>query len=128
MIELKYFSSTFYKVTLQEQPPVFRRSFVFNSGLPMQAGWAQRSNDKWFALYEKDGVLTFRCDAWTCPVDAATVCRLDDEADGSAVFSLHAGGALLFEHRYSPARRSKDRLADDFFAWLHDIWSAKAPA
>lgn len=134
MIELKYFPSTFYKVQMTEQPLAFTRKFMLGNNLPMKSGWADKSGDTWFALYEKDGVLTFRAGAWTCPVHGDFTCTLRDGIDGAAVFSVHAGGNIVFEHRYTfskwkklarPGYAESDRLTDDFFAWVCDIWKYK---
>ena len=137
MIELKYFPSNFYKVQMTEQPLAFTRKFVFNTNLPMKSGWADKSGDTWFAMYEKDGVLTFRAGEWTCPIDGDSVCRVVDGANGATVFSVSAQGKTIFEHRYTFAKWKKlgqpgyaqsDRLTDDFFAWVGDIWRSKVPA
>ena len=136
MIELKYFPSTFYKVQMTEQPLSFTRKFVFNTNLPMTSGWADQSGTIWCAMYEQDGVLTFRAGEWTCPIDGDSVCTLVDGADGAAVFAVSTHGKVLFEHRYTftkwkklaqPGYAGSDRLTDDFFAWICDIWTSKAP-
>lgn len=130
MIELKYFPSNFYKVQMTEQPLSFTRRFVFNTNLPMKSGWADKSGATWMAMYEKDGVLTFRANGWTCPIDGDSTCTLVDGADGATVFCVRARGASLFEHRYvfskwkklaDPAYAVGDRLTDDFLAWVCDI-------
>jgi hypothetical protein len=135
MIELKYFPSNFYKVQMTEQPLSFIRKFVFNTNLPMKSGWADQSGNTWCAMYEKDGVLTFRAGEWTCPIDGATVCTLVDGLNGAAVFAVSENGKPLFEHRYTfkkwsrlaePGYAQTDRLTDDFFAWICDIWQSKA--
>lgn len=135
MIELKYFSSNFYKVQMTEQPLTFTRKLMLANTLPMKAGWADKSGDLWCAMYERAGVLTFRAGAWTCPMDGDSVCTLVDGPDGAAVFTVSANGQTLFEHRYKFAQWKKlavpgyaqgDRLTDDFFAWVCDIWKAKA--
>lgn len=137
MIELKYFPSNFYKVQLTEQPLSFTRQFVFNTNLPMKSGWADKSGDAWFAMYEKDGVLTFRAGAWTCPIDGASTCSVVDGAHGAAVFAVSANGQQLFAHRYTfskwkklaePGYAGGARLTDDFFAWVCDIWASRTPA
>ena len=136
MIELKYFPSNFYKVQMTEQPLSFTRKFVFNTNLPMKSGWADRSGDQWFAMYEKDGVLTFRAGAWTCAIDGESACSVTDAGQGAATFRVSANGHTLFEHRYTFAKWKKlaepgyadsDRLTDDFFAWVCDIWKSKTP-
>jgi hypothetical protein len=136
MIELKYFPSNFFKVQMTEEPLAFRRLLLLSSNLPMKAGWADKSGDTWFAMYERDGVLTFRAGAWTCPIDANAVCSLVDGPAGAAVFSVSVPGQPVFEHRYTFAKWKKlaqpgyaqdGRLADDFFAWVADIWNAKQP-
>lgn len=134
MIELKYFPSNFYEVQMTEAPLAFTRKFVFNSKLPMKSGWADKSGDKWFAMYEKEGVLTFRADGWTCAMDSDATCTLVDGKDGAAVFAISVDGTTVFEHRYIFAKWKKlaepgytDRLTDDFFAWVCDIWKSKVP-
>jgi hypothetical protein len=136
MIELKYFSSNFYKVQMTEQPLGFTRKFMLGATLPMKSGWADKSGDTWFAMYEKEGVLTFRAGAWTCAMNGEHVCNLVDGADGAAVFSVSFQGKTVFEHRYTFAKWKKlgtagyaeaDRLSDDFFAWVCDIWQSKVP-
>lgn len=137
MIELKYFPSNFYKVQMTEQPLSFTRKFVFNTNLPMKSGWADKSGDTWCAMYEKDGVLTFRANEWTCAMNGETSCSVVDGAAGAAVFAVSAQGKVLFEHRYTFGKWKKladagyaqsDRLTDDFFAWVCDIWKSRAPA
>jgi len=134
MIELKYFPSNFYKVQMTAQPLAFKRKFLLSSNLPMKAGWADKSGDTWFAMYEQDGVLTFRAGAWTVPMDGDNVCSLVDGPAGAAVFSVSAQGKTVFEHRYTFAKWKKlglpgyaqdGRLADDFLAWVADIWQSK---
>ena len=136
MIELKYFSSNFYKVHMTEQPLSFNRKLMLSSTLPMKSGWADKSGETWFAMYEKEGVLTFRAGEWTCAMDGEHVCALVDGSDGAAVFSVDVHGKTVFEHRYTFAKWKKlgtagyaesDRLADDFFAWICDIWQSKVP-
>lgn len=136
MIELKYFPSNFYKVQMTEQPLSFTRKFAFDTKLPMKSGWADKSGDAWFAMYEKDAVLTFRAGEWTCPIDAASTCSVVDGTDGAATFAVSANGQTLFEHRYTfkqwkklagPGYAESDRLTDDFFAWVCDIWKSQAP-
>ena len=136
MIELKYFPSTFYKVQMTVQPLAFARKFMFNNNLPMKSGWADKSGDTWFAIYEHDGVLTFRAGAWTCPMNGEFTCKLRDGAAGAAVFSVHKDNMPIFEHHYTFAKWKKldkpgyaesDRLTDDFFAWVCDIWKSKVP-
>ena len=121
---------------MTEQPLAFVRKFMFNTNLPMTSGWAEKSGETWCAMYEKEGVLTFRADAWTCPMDGESVCSLVDGPAGAAVFSVSQQGKIVFEHRYTFAKWKKlaepgyaqgDRLTDDFFAWVCDIWKSKAP-
>jgi hypothetical protein len=137
MIELKYFPSTFYKVQMTEHPLAFTRKFMFNINLPMKSGWADKSGDEWFAIYERDGVLTFRAGEWTCPMQGEFTCALADGAEGAAVFTVHDGGKTVFAHRYTFGKWKKlgqagyaesDRLTDDFFAWVSDIWKCKMAA
>ena len=136
MIELKYFPSNFFKVQMTTQPLAFRRLLLLSSHLPMKSGWADKSGDTWFAIYEQDGVLTFRAGEWTAPIDAGSTCSVVDGVAGAAVFSISTQGKPVFEHRYTFAKWKKiaqpgyaqdGRLADDFFAWVADIWNAKAP-
>ena len=103
----------------------------------MTSGWADKSGDQWFAMYEKDGMLTFRAGAWTCPIDGDSTCTVVDGKDGAAVFTVSANGRTLFEHRYTfgkwkkltqPGYAEGDRLTDDFFAWVSDIWQSKSVA
>ena len=134
MIELKYFPSNFYKVQMTAQPLAFKRKFLLSSNLPMKAGWADKSGDTWFAMYEQDGVLTFRAGAWTVPMDGGSACTLVDGPAGATVFSVSTQGKTVFEHRYTFAKWKKlgqqgyaedGRLTDDFFAWVADIWQSK---
>jgi hypothetical protein len=134
MTELKYFSSNFYKVQMTEAPLTFTRKFMLGATLPMKSGWAEKSGDTWFAMYEQAGVLTFRAGEWTCPMDGDHVCSLVDGADGVAMFLVSVQGKTVFEHRYTFAKWKKlgtpgyaesDRLTDDFFAWVCDIWQSK---
>jgi len=136
MIELKYFPSNFYKVQMTEQPLAFTRKLMLSSNLPMKSGWADKSGDTWFAMYERDGVLTFRAGEWTCAIDGDSACSLVDGLDGAAVFAVSARGKPVFEHRYTFAKWKKlgqpgyaesDRLTDDFFAWVCDIWKSRVP-
>ena len=135
MIELKYFSSNFYKVQMTEQPLSFTRKLMLSNQLPMTSGWADKSGDQWFAMYERDGVLTFRAGAWACPIDADSTSTVVDGKDGAAVFTVSANGQTLFEHRYTfgkwkklaqPGYAEGDRLTYDFFAWVNDIWQSKS--
>jgi hypothetical protein len=134
MIELKYFPSTFYKVQMTEEPLAFVRKFMFNTHLPMKSGWADKSGDDWFAIYEKEGVLTFRAGAWTCPMHGEFTCKLRDGAAGATIFTVQKDGEVVLEHRYTfekwkklgqPGYDDGDRLTDDFFAWVCDIWKCK---
>lgn len=136
MIELKYFPSTFYKVQMTEQPLAFTRKFMLNVNLPMKSGWAYKSGDVWCAMYEKDGVLTFRAGEWTCPMQGEFTCTLRDGAAGAVVFTVLSDAKTVFEHHYTftkwkkldqPGYAESDRLTDDFFAWVCDIWKSKVP-
>jgi hypothetical protein len=134
MIELKYFSSNFYKVQMTEQPLTFTRKLMLRTTLSMKSGWADKSGDLWCAMYEKAGVLTFRAGAWTCAMDGDSVCALVDGAGGAALFTVSQHGKVVFEHRYkfakwkklaTPGYAASDRFTDDFFAWVCDIWKTK---
>ncbi len=127
---LAYWNSHFLKVSLCEEKVKFRRSINLRKSFS-KSGWAYKQNKKWFAVYEDNNRLLFRCDDVEFEISSEFKCTLER---GSTLntFVLKANENVVFRFEYRPSMffakhdstfDTVDLESDDFFEWLSYIWT-----